>query len=153
MMSLSDDKQADINTSFNTTSRYLGGILNINNIYFDNMVSKICPLELQLNKANTSDTEAAFLTCICPFLMILFLPKFTINMMIFNFEIVNFPFLDGEVPRSTSYGVYISQPIRFASASSHVADFNTRNKLLTQKLLEQGYRYHTLRKTFSIFYC
>ena len=69
----------------------------------------------------------------------------------FDFEIVNFPFLDGDVPRSTSYGVYISQLIRFARASSYVADFNTRNKLLTQKLLKQGYRYHKLRKTFSKF--
>ena len=70
----------------------------------------------------------------------------------FDFEIVNFPFLDGDVPRSTSYGVYISQLIRFARASSYVTDFNTRNKLLTQKLLKQGYRYHKLRKTFSKFY-
>ena len=70
----------------------------------------------------------------------------------YDFEIVNFPFLEGDVPRSTSYGVYISQLIRFARASSYVADFNTRNKLLTQKLLKQGYRYHKLRKTFSKFY-
>ena len=69
-----------------------------------------------------------------------------------DFEIVNFPFLDGDVPRSTSYVVYISQLIRFARASSYVADINTRNKLLTQKLLKQGYRYHKLRKTFSEFY-
>ena len=67
----------------------------------------------------------------------------------FDFEIVNFPFLYGDVPSSTSYGFYISQLIRFARASSHVADFNTRNKLLIQKLLKQGYRYHKLRKTFS----
>ena len=45
---------------------------------------------------------------------------------------------------ATSYGVYISQLIRFARASSYVADFNTRNKLLTQKLLKQGYRYQNL---------
>ena len=70
----------------------------------------------------------------------------------FDFEIVNFPFLDGDVPRSTSYGVYISQLIRFARASSYDADFNTGNKLLTQKLLKQAYRYHKLRKTFSKFY-
>ena len=70
----------------------------------------------------------------------------------FDFEIVNFPFLDGDVPRSTSYGVYISQLIRFARASSYVVDFNLRNKLLTQKLLKQGYRYHKLCKTFSKFY-
>ena len=62
--------------------------------------------------------------------------------------------MDGDVPRSTSYGFYISQLIRFAKVSSHVADFNARNKSLTQsaKLLQQGYRYHKLRKTFSKFY-
>ena len=54
----------------------------------------------------------------------------------FDFDIVNFPFLDGDVPRSTSYGVYISQLIRFARVSSHVADFNARNKSLTAKLLQ-----------------
>ena len=70
----------------------------------------------------------------------------------FDFDIVNFPFLDGDVPHSTSYGVYISQLIRFARVSSYVADFNARNKTLTAKLLQRGYRYHKLRKTFSKFY-
>ena len=60
MMSLYDDKQANVIDAFNTTSRYLDDILNINDVYFDNMVSKIYPSELKLNKANTSDTEAAF---------------------------------------------------------------------------------------------
>ena len=69
----------------------------------------------------------------------------------FDFEIVNFPFLDGDVPRSTLYGVCISQLIRFARASSYAADFNTHNKLLTQKLLKQGYMYHKLRKHFQNF--
>ena len=62
----------------------------------------------------------------------------------FDFDIVNFPFLDGDVPRSTSYSVYIFQLIRFARVSSHVVDFNSRNKSLTAKLLQQGYRYHKL---------
>ena len=70
----------------------------------------------------------------------------------FNFDIVNFPFLDGDVPRRASYGVYISQLIRFARVCNHVADFNTRNKCLKAKRLQQGYRYHKLRKTFSKFY-
>ena len=60
----------------------------------------------------------------------------------FNFEIVNFPFLDGDVPRSPSYGVYISQLIHFARVRSNVDDFNNRNLFLTAKLLKQGYRYH-----------
>ena len=70
----------------------------------------------------------------------------------FDFDIVNFPFLDSNVPRRPSYGVYISQLIRFARVCSHVDDFNTRNKCLTAKLLKQGYRYHKLRKAFSKFY-
>ena len=61
MISLSDDEQADIIIAFNITSRYLDDILNSNNIYFDNMVSQIYFSELQLNKANTSDTDAALL--------------------------------------------------------------------------------------------
>ena len=79
-----------------------------------------------------------FWICICLFLLILFLPKVTIKRDNIDFEIVNFPFLDGIVPRSTSYSVYISQLVPFARASSHVTDFNTRNKVLTQKLLKQG---------------
>ena len=63
---------------------------------------------------------------------------------------MNFPFLDGDVTHSTSYGVYISQLIRFARMSSHVDDFSTRNKVLTVKLLRQGYRYHKM--AFSKFY-
>ena len=61
MMSLSDEKKADVIDAFTTTSRYLDDILNINNVHFDNMVSQIYPSELQLNKANTSDSKAAFL--------------------------------------------------------------------------------------------
>ena len=69
-----------------------------------------------------------------------------------DFGIVNFPFLDGDVPRRPSYGVYISQLIRFAGVCNHVEDFNARNKRLTAKLLKQGYRYNKLRKAFSRFY-
>ena len=55
------------------------------------------------------------------------------------------------VPRSASYGVYISELIRFARVSSHVDDFHTRNKVLTAKLLRQGYRYNKIRKAFQNF--
>ena len=105
-----------------------------------------------LNKANASDTEAAFLDLHLSISNDIVSTKIYDKRDDFDFEIVNFPFFDGDVPRSTSYGVYISQLIRFARASSYDADFNTRNKLLTQKLLKQGYRYHKLRKTFSKFY-
>ena len=75
-----------------------------------------------------------------------------VNEVIFYFDIVNFPFLDWDVPPSASDGVYISQLIRFARVSSHVDDFYTRHKGLTAKLLRQGYRYHKIRRAFSKFY-
>ena len=109
------------------------------------MVNRIYPPELQLNKANTSDTEA-------PFSNGFISSKIYDKRDDFDFDIVNFPFLDSDVPHSTSNGVYIFQLIRFARVSSHVVDFNARNKSLTAKLLQQGYRYHKLRKTFSKFY-
>ena len=77
----------------------------------------------------------------------LFPPKFMINTMtLILIIIVNIPFLDGDVPRRPSYGVYISQLIRFARVCSHVEDFDARNECLTAKILKQGYRYHKLRK-------
>ena len=152
MLSLSDDKQADIIDAFNSRSRYLDDILNINIVYFDNMASQIYLSELQLNKANISDTEAALLDLHLSISNDIFSTKIYDKRDNFDFEIVTFPFLDGDVPRYTSYGVYISQLIHFVRASSHVADFNTHNKLSTQKLLTQGYRYNKLRKTFSKFY-
>ena len=121
----SDDKQADIIDVFNTTSRYLDDILNISNVYFDTMESQIYPSELQLNKSNSSDTQDAFLDLHLSISNDIVSAKINDERDDFDFEIVNFPFLDGDVPRSTSYGVYISQLIRFARASSHVADFNT----------------------------
>ena len=149
MLSLSDDKHAYTIDAFNTTSRYLDDSSNIDNVYFDNMVYQVYPSDLQLNKASTSDTEAAILDLHLSISNDIVSTKMYDERDDFDFEIVKFPFLDGDVPRSTSYGVYISQLIRFARISSHRADFNTRNELLTPKLLKQGYRCHKLRKFFS----
>ena len=149
---LSRENQADIIEAFNSTSRYLDDLLNIDNIYFDQMVDRIYPTELQLHRANSSDTEAPFLD------LNLCISNGTVSTKIydkrddFDFDIVNFPFLDGDVPRRSSYGVYISQLIRFARASSNLNDFKYRNKALTAKLLRQAYRYFKLRKAFSKFY-
>ena len=60
MLSLSDNNQADIVEAFNSTSRYLYDLLNIDNPYFAQVVIQINSTELQLNKANSSNTEAPF---------------------------------------------------------------------------------------------
>ena len=61
MLSLSDDNQSGVTEAFNSASRYLADLLNIDNDFFDSMVNRIYPLELQLNEANLSDAEASFL--------------------------------------------------------------------------------------------
>ena len=116
------------------------------------MVNQIYPPELQLNKANTSDTKAPFLDLHLSISNGFVSSKIYDKRDNFDFDIINFPVLDGDVPRRPSYGVYISQPTRFARVCSHVDDFNTRYKYLTAKFLKQGYRYHKLRKAFSKFY-
>ena len=125
MLSLSEGNQSDINEAFNSTSRYVDDLLNIGNNFFDSMINRVYPSELQLNKGNVSDAKALFLD--------LSISDGFIKTKIhdkrddFDFNIVNFPFLDGDVPRLASYGVYISQLIRFARVSCHVDDFNCRN--------------------------
>ena len=110
MLSLSEENQSGV-IAFNSTSRYLDDLLNIDNNFFDSMVNRIYPSELQLNKANVSDAEVSFLD------LHLSISDGFVKTIIydkrddFDFDIVNFPFLDGDVPRSASYGVYISQLI------------------------------------------
>ena len=114
--------------TLNSTSRYLDDVLNIDKTYFDGTVDQIYPSELQLNKANSSDTEASFLDLHLTISDGFVSSKIYDKRDNFDFDIVNFPSLDGDVPRATSYGVYLSQLIRFARVSSHVTDFNTRKK-------------------------
>ena len=152
MSSLNSGSQSDIINAFNYSSRYIDDILNIDNPYFDTMISSIYPKELQLNKANVSDTSASFLDLDLTISNGFISTKIYDKRDDFDFNIVNYPHLDGDVPRSTSYGVYISQLIRFARACSSVEDFNLRNRVITEKLLNQGFRFHKLRKTFSKFF-
>ena len=104
--SLSRENQADSIGAFNSTSRYLDDLLNIDKIYFEHMVERIYPAELQLNKANSSDTEAPFLD------LNLSISDVTVSTKIYDkrddFDIVNFQFLDGDVPRPPMECTYLS---------------------------------------------
>ena len=122
VLSLSEDNQSDVIEAFNSTSRCLDDLFNIENDFFDTMVDRIYPSELKLNKVNVSDAEASFLDlhlCISDGFV---KTKINDKRDDFDFGIVTFPFLDGDVPRSTSYDVYISQLIRYARAPSHLDD-------------------------------
>ena len=100
------------------------------------MVGHVYPTEFQLNKANCFDTEARFLDL---YLSItrdgIVSSEIYDKQDIFNFAIVNFPFLDGDLPRSPTYCVYILQLIRFTRVCSNDSDFKNRNQILTPKLL------------------
>ena len=153
MDSLNHDNQADVIEAFNSTSRYLDDLLNIDNPYFESMVDQIYPPELQLNKANISDTEAPFLDLHLSVSNGFVSSKIYYKRDDFDFDIVNFPFLDGDIPRRTSYGVYISQLLGLLESAIMLQTSTLEINVLTAKLLQQGYRYHKLRKIFSKFYC
>ena len=118
ILSFSDNKQADVIEVFNSTSRYLDDLLDNDNPYFEQMVDLVNPTELQLNKPNSFGTEAPNVDLDVSITNYIRSSKIYDKRKDFNFEIVNFPFLDGDVPHSTSYGVYISQLFR---------DFNNKN--------------------------
>ena len=115
------------------------------------MVSQIYPSELQLNKANTSDIEAAFLDLDLSISNDIVSTKIYDKRDNYDFEIVKFPFLM-VIFLALHPMEHISLNAFVLLISRYVTDFNSRNKLLTQKLLKQGYMYHKLRKTFSKFY-
>ena len=102
------------------------------------MVDRIYPTELQLNRANSSDTEAPFLD------LNLCISNGTVSTKIydkrddFDFDIVNFPFLDGDVPRRTSYGVCISQLIRFPELLQILMTLTTVIKPLLPNFLDRA---------------
>ena len=147
MKNLSSDNQADVIKTFNSTSRYLDDLLNNDIRILKEWSTKFIHLNCNLIKLILQIPRPPF-----------WIYNGFVSSKIydkrddFDFDIVNFTFLDGDVPRRPSYGVCISQLIRFARVCSHVDDFNTRNKCLTAKLLKQGYRYYKLRKAFSKFY-
>ena len=107
MKSLTKEKRYDLIDAFNLTSRYADDLLYVDNIHFEDMVHRIYPAQLQLNKENASDTKATFLDLDLSIQIDIVSTKIYDKRDDFNFDIVNFPFLDGDVPQRPSYGVNI----------------------------------------------
>ena len=123
----------------------LGGLLDVNNVYFGRVVGRVFPAGLRLEWAGSSDAEAPFLE------LNLCMSGGAVSAKVcdrrddFDFDVVGFPFLDGGVPRRASCGVCVFQLIGFARASSHLNDFNCRNGALAAGLLRRGCRCFGLR--------
>ena len=152
MSNLQKSKRFDLIDKFNDTSRYLDDIFTIDNPEFAEHIPDIYPREHQLNKANTSDKETFFLDLNIKVVGSNIHTSVYDKRDDFGFPIVNFPWLSGDVPRLPSYGIYISQLVRFARCCTSVFDFHSKNFQITSKLLTKGYRYHKLRKTFGKFF-
>ena len=147
-----DPSKSDLLEKFNNTYRYLDDIFSLNNSDFYKYTAEIYPTELTLNKANSDSLNCPFLDLDVSIIQSKIKTKIYDKRDDFSFPIVNFPFLDGDVPLAPSYGVYISQLIRYARVCSDVSDFNDRNLCITEKLLSQGFRYNKLIKTFTKFF-
>ena len=139
--------------SFNLCYRYIDDLIVFNNKKFLDYLKEIYPSQLTVKKANKSDHLADYLDLT---FIIDSGGKLSTRLYDkrddFDFHIVNFPYLSSNIPSGPSYGVYISQLIRYARCCSHYDDFRYRHKCLVDRLLSQGYIALRLEKSFKKFY-
>ena len=138
---------------FNLCYRYIDDLNVFNNKKFLDYLKEIYPSQLTVEKANKSDHLADYLDLT---FIIDSGGKLSTRLYDkrddFDFHIVNFPFLSSNIPSGPSYGVYISQLIRYARCCSHYDDFRYCHKCLVDRLLSQGYKALRLEKSFKKFY-
>ena len=127
--------------------------MSINNPKFGDYINIIHLVELDIKDITDADHHASYLDLLLKYDNVHRLQvKLYDKRDDFNFNIVNFTFLCSNIPKSPAYGVFVSQLIRYARASSMYEDFNMRSKLLSSKLLKQGFSRNRLVATFKIFY-
>ena len=140
LQKLVKDKKIHEARAFNFTYRYIDDVLSINNSRFAEFFPLIYPPELEVKEITDRASSASFLD-----LYLEFDDSGQLSTKIydkrddFNFKIINFPNMCSNIPASPAYGVYISQLIRYARASSNYSDFLKRHLHLRNRLLDQGY--------------
>ena len=137
MSDLQKSKRHDLIDMLNDTCRYLDDIFTIDNPEFEKYIPDIYPAELQLNKTNTSDKETSFLDLNIKVIGSDIHTSVYDKRDDFGFPIVNFPWLSGDVPRLPSYGIYISQLVRFARRCTSVLDSILKISKLLQNYLHR----------------
>jgi hypothetical protein len=139
--------------SFNFTFRYIDDVFSLNNSRFGDFVDRIYSIELEIKDTTDTDWSASYLD--------LHLEiesegrlrtKLYDKRNVFNFPIVNFPFICSNFPATPAYGVYISQMIRYSRGCGSYQDFLDRGLLLTRKLLNQGFPLVKLKSSLQKFY-
>ena len=140
-------------SQFNFTYRYIDDVLSNYNPDFENYLGQMYPPELEIKDTTESNTSASYLD-----LLLSIGRDGQLHTSLydkrddFNFHITNFPFLSSNIPSSPAYGVYISQPIRYARACSSYECFILRAMRLSNKLLGQGYVRERLKSSLRKFY-
>ena len=137
---------------FNFTYRYIDDVLSLKNTKFAEYLEFIYPRELEIKETTETSASSSYLDCY----FYIDNGKLTTRLYDkrddFNFPIVNFPFPSSNIPSAPAYGVYVSQLIRYARTCSNYQDFMERGKVLTQKLLSQGYQKTKLVATLKKIY-
>ena len=138
--------------SFNLTYRYIDDVLSINNPQFAKWIPSIYPPELEIKETTETSRSTSFLD-----LYLEFDENGHLSTKIydkrddFNFKIINFPNLESNIPTSPAYGVYVSQLIRYARASTNYSDFLIRHSYLRSRLLDQGFKKFRLIQSLKKF--
>ena len=141
LQKLEKDKKIHVARAFNFIYRYIDDVLSINNSRFAEFLPLIYPPELAVKETTDTASSASFLD-----LYLEFDDSGQLSTKIydkrddFNFKIINFPNMCSNIPASPAYGVYISQLIRYARATSNYSDFLKRHRYLRNRLLDQGYK-------------
>ena len=147
-------KQKDFSTlyKFNKCYRYIDDLLAINNDgILEDFKHTIYPPELILNCEDKNDQEVNYLD------LSLNIKNSSIQYRLydkrdkFGFRIVNFPDLSGNIPTGQSYGVFISQLVRYARCCQQFVHFKERTLHLVKRLLKQGFKFPKLCSTFTKF--
>ena len=130
---------------------YASRAQRVNNPFFDDEIGNIYPKELKLKKTTEAFNKLSYLDITIEIEDSSFRTDVYDKRDGFGFHIVNFPNLSSNIPLSPAYGIYISQLVRIARICDSSQRFNAKNKLLTHKLLQQGFEYHRLCMTFKTF--
>ena len=136
---------------FNRTFRYIDDLLTINNSKFSDYISKIYPSELELKKTTESQGECSYLDLNIKIINSKFTTDLYDKREAFNFNIVNYPHMDSNIPLKPAYGVFISQLIRYLRVCGNYQHFVYRSIQITTRLQRQGFDYVVLCNTFKKF--
>ena len=136
---------------FSNTFRYIDDLLTLNNPSFEQAIGDIYPPELK-ETTGCNDVVSYF-----DIAMKINNSQFCTTVYDkrddFNFKIVNFPYMDSNIPAGHAYSVYISQLVRIGRNCDKYEEFTKRNLLITTRLIIQGFRYTRLVSSFKNFFC